>query len=245
MRATATHSTGLMNNGWAFTGSAVWRWAKEGIIEGTFYNSWGYFLSAEKMINDRHSISLATYGAPTKRSQSAAVTQEVYDFRGIYYNPYWGYQNGKKRSSRVVNSFDPTVVANWDFKITDKQNLKTGFGFHYSNYSNTALGFYNAADPRPDYYRNLPSYQINDVLGSYGLEDQQNHMDMIMGNVDQDLVDELTGQWVNNNTDVTQINWNSLYQSNYLNNVANPDGSAKYVLEERHNDLMTTALNSV
>lgn len=58
MRATATHSTGLMNNGWAFTGSAVWRWAKEGIIEGTFYNSWGYFLSAEKMINDRHSISL-------------------------------------------------------------------------------------------------------------------------------------------------------------------------------------------
>ena len=70
-------------------------------------------------------------------------------------------------------------------------------------------------------------------------------MDMIMGNVDQDLVDELTGQWVNNNTDVTQINWNSLYQSNYLNNVANPDGSAKYVLEERHNDLMTTALNSV
>ena len=245
MRATATHSTGLMNNGWAFTGSAVWRWSKEGIIEGTFYNSWGYFLSAEKMINDRHSISLATYGAPTKRSQSAAVTQEVYDFRGIYYNPYWGYQNGKKRSSRVVNSFDPTVVANWDFKITDKQNLKTGFGFHYSNYSNTALGFYNAADPRPDYYRNLPSYQINDVLGSYGLEDQQNHMDMIMGNVDQDLVDELTGQWVNNNTDVTQINWNSLYQSNYLNNVANPDGSAKYVLEERHNDLMTTALNSV
>lgn len=70
-------------------------------------------------------------------------------------------------------------------------------------------------------------------------------MDIIMGNVDQDLVDELTGQWVNNNTDVTQINWNSLYQSNYLNNVANPDGSAKYVLEERHNDLMTTALNSV
>ena len=96
LRATATHSTGLMNNGWAFTASTVWRWANEGIVEGSFYNSWGYFLSAEKMINDRHSVSLATYGAPTKRTQSAAVTQEVYDFRGIYYNPYWGYQDGKK-----------------------------------------------------------------------------------------------------------------------------------------------------
>lgn len=232
LRATATHSTGLMNNGWAFTASAVWRWSNEGIIEGTFYNSWGYFLSAEKIINDRHSISLATFGAPTKRAQSAAVTQEVYDYRSIYYNPYWGYQDGEKRNSRVVNSFDPTVVANWDFKITDKQNLKTGLGFHYSNYSNTALSFYNAADPRPDYYRNLPSFQINDLYNS-------------PENIDYNLVDELKDQWVNNNTDVTQINWNSLYQANYLNNVANPRGSARYVLEERHNNLMSTALNSV
>lgn len=115
------------------------------------------------------------------------------------------------------------------------------FRIPYSNYSNTALGFYNAADPRPDYYRNLPSYQINDVLGSYGLNDQLNNMGVIMSNIDMDLVDELTQQWAGNNTDVTQINWNSLYHTNYLNNVANPDGSAKYVLEKRHNNLMTTA----
>ena len=231
LRATATYATGLMNNGWAFTGSAVFRWANEGIIEGTFYNSWGYFLSGEKVINDRHRISLTTFGAPTKRAQSAAVTQEVYDLRSIYYNPYWGYQDGKKRSSRVVNSFDPTAIFNWDYKITETQHLKSGIGFHYSNYSNTALSFYNAADPRPDYYRNMPSYQINELFDS-------------PENIDYDLVNEIKDQWLNNNTDITQINWNSLYHTNYLNNVANPDGSAKYVLEQRHNDLVETTFNS-
>lgn len=237
LRGTATHSTGLMSNGWAFTASATWRWANEGRIDGTFYNSVGYFLSAEKILNDRHRIALVTYGAPTKRSQSAAVTQEVYDLAksGIYYNPYWGYQNGDKRNSRVVNSYDPSVIANWIFDITEKQKLKTGIGFHYSKYSNTALGFYNAADPRPDYYRNLPSYQYNDLIATNTGKDYINY----------ELMEQITQSWKNDDPDVTQINWNSLYHSNYLNNIANPDGSAKYVLEERHNDLMEAVLNSV
>ena len=50
-RAMYTGSTGLMQNGWAFTASASYRWANEGVIEGTFYNSFAYFLAAEKKIN--------------------------------------------------------------------------------------------------------------------------------------------------------------------------------------------------
>lgn len=231
LRAMATHSTGLMNNGWAFTGSAVFRWANEGIVDGTFYNSFGYFLSAEKVINDRHRISLMTFGAPTTRAQSAAVTQEVYDLGGsIYYNPYWGYQDGEKRNSRIVKSFDPTAVFNWDFKIDDKQEVKTGIGFHYSNYSNSALGFYNAPDPRPDYYRNLPSYQITSQTDTE--------------NVDWAMYDYIAGQWHNKNTNVTQVDWNSLYQANYRQNVNDPNASAKYIVERRHNNLMQTTLNS-
>lgn len=236
VRAMATHSTGLMDNGWAFTASAVFRWANEGIIEGTFYNSWGYFLSAEKVLNERHRISLSTFGAPTKRAQSSAITQEIVDFRSIYYNPYWGYQNGKKRNSRIVHSYDPTAVFNWDFKIDEKSNLKTGVGFHYSTYSNSALAFYNSPDPRPDYYRNMPSFYYASAEGFPGKENW-------------DMINQLTDIWVNNNTDHTQINWNDLYQANYMQNEldrqSGKKSSARYIQERRHNDLMETALNSV
>jgi len=221
LRAQYTYATGLQPNGWAFAASFVGRWSDKGIVDGTFYNSAGYFLSAEKVFNKQHSLSLVTYGAPTKRAQQGAVTQETYDLAGsIYYNPYWGYQDGKIRNSRIVKSFDPTAILSHDFKIDNNQRLRTGIAFHYSMYSNSALNFYNAPDPRPDYYRNLPSYQT-----------------------DPKIAGQIKDLW-SSGTDISQINWGALYQANYRNNVINPDGTAKYSVERRHNDLMETTLNS-
>ncbi len=221
LRGSYTYATGLQANGWAFAGSAVVRWADKGIIDGTFYNSIGYFLSAEKVINKQHSISIVTFGAPTQRAQSAANTQETYDLvKSIYYNPYWGYQDGQVRNSRVVKSFDPTVILSHDFKIDENQRLRTGLAYHYSMYSNSALNFYNAPDPSPNYYRNLPSFQT-----------------------DADMAAQVTKLW-QTDPNTSQLNWTSLYQANLRNNTANPTGSAKYALERRHNDLMETTLNS-
>jgi len=221
LRGQYTYATGLMANGWAFAGSAVVRWADKGIVDGTFYNSAGCFFSAEKVINKQHSISVVTFGAPTQRAQQAAVTQETFDLTGsIYYNPYWGYQDGKIRNSRVARSFDPTVILSHDFKIDENQRLRTGLAYHYSIYSNTALSFYNAPDPRPDYYRNLPSYQDDNSMKAL-----------------------YTDLW-KTNTSVSQIDWASLYTANYRNNEVNPTGNAKYAVERRHSNLSEATLNS-
>ncbi len=222
LRGQATYATGLMPNGWAFTASGVIRWADEGIVEGTFYNSAGYFLSAEKVFNNQHSLSLVTFGAPTQRGQASGTTQEVYDLAGsIYYNTYWGYQDGKKRNSRVVKTFDPTVILSHDFKIDENKRLRTGIAYHYSLYSSSALGFYNAPDPRPDYYRYLPSFQTND-----------------------DVKQQITDMWKTQPDVVGQLDWASLYMANYRNNEVNPNGSAKYAVERRHNNLSELAVNS-
>lgn len=236
LRGQYTYGTGLLPNGWAFAVSGVVRWAKEGIVEGTFYNSAGLFLSAEKIINENHSLSLVAFGAPTRRAQQGATTQEVYWLaQSIYYNPYWGYQDGKKRNSRIVESFDPTAVLSHDWKINDKQRLRTGVAFHYSKYSNSALTFYNAPDPRPDYYRNLPSAQLWSQYNTNGNQ---------TGEVNWDAYNELIQDWTDKNSKTTQIDWDELYKANYANNVDNPEETAKYMLERRHNDLMELALNS-
>ena len=161
-RVNATYASGVMPSGWAVIAQLAYRFSpyidNKGIIgEGIKYYSLGYFLSAEK-IWDNARFKLITFGAPTERGQNAAVTQEVYDLTGsIYYNPYWGYQNGKVRNSRIVKSFDPTIIASYEIKLDEANKLKAAAGYHYSWYSNSALNFYNAPDPRPDYYRNLPS----------------------------------------------------------------------------------------
>ncbi len=255
-RVNATYSSGLLENGWAFVGQLAWRYSpyidQKGIIgEGIEYNSIGYFFSAEKRWGHNHSLSLLTFGAPTRRGQSAGVTQEVYDLTGsINYNPYWGYQNGKVRNSRIVESFDPTAIASYEWKITDNQNFKAALGYHYSFYSNSALTFYNAPDPRPDYYRNLPSFYwdgqkdsdgnwITSGLNGLPLEGTWigNDGTELGASIDPYSYNELVDAWKSRDDATTQINWDALYAANYQNNAINPDGSARYMVERRHNDI--------
>ena len=240
LRAQATYATGLMNNGWAFTGSVVYRWADKGRAEGTSYNSLGYFFAAQKIWNN-HSLALTAWNSHTERGQSSASTQEVYDYRGIYYNSYWGYQDGKVRNSRIVQSMDPTVLLNYIWDIDNEISLKVGAAYHYNMYSNSALSFYNAPDPRPDYYRNLPGFQYTNLgVNGPGDVDDPNY-----GHVNTGLYDYLDAQWRENNTDYTQINWDALYRANYLNNESSPNASAHYMVERRHNDLMEAAMNAL
>ena len=174
LRGMYTYSSGLMSNGWAFTGSIGYRWANEGNIEGTFYNSFSYMFGFEKRFNDRHSLSFNTWGSPTERAQQGSSTEEAYWLANShYYNPNWGYQNGEKRNARVVETFEPTAIVTWDFDIDDRRSLSTALSGNYGMYASSALSWSgNAADPRPDYYKKLPSGQVsNNVFGNEMTED--------------------------------------------------------------------------
>ena len=268
--ARATYSSGLMENGWAFAAQLAWRYSpyidvKGQIGEGITYSSIGYFLTAEKRWGDDMRLSLITFGAPTMRGQSAALTQETYDLTNQYnktswghnnYNPYWGYQDGKMRNSRIVHSYDPTAIASFDWKINEENQLKVAAGYHYSFYSNSALTFYNAPDPRPDYYRNLPSALWDGQIDKNGNFIYQDANGKPLGNggmingsyvgpsINDDTYQALVDLWTSRDNKATQIDWDALYAANYANNVNNPDGSARYIIERRHNDIQEAVANA-
>ena len=164
LRGMYTYGTGLTDKGWAFFGTIGYRWANmhTAAVRGTFYNSLAYFLSLEKVFNEKHSLSLATWGNPTERAQQGASTDEAYWLANDrQYNPYWGFQNGKMRSSRVVNNFEPTALLTWDFKINDKAKLTTSLIGKYVKYSATRLQYNDSKNPAPDYWKNFPSSQYD------------------------------------------------------------------------------------
>ena len=226
-RGMVTHATGLNKHGWAMTLSAVGRYAKEGVYPGSFYNSWGYFLSLQKVFNPQHTLSLTTFGAPTKRAANSAIYEECANLVGSnMYSPDWGWQAGKKRNSKVVESFDPTAILNWIWKPNDHTSLNTGFAYHKSFYSKAALNWHKAADPRPDYYRYLPSYY----------------------DVNSEVFDVYFDRW-RDESEYTQIMWDDLFQTNYLNNyLADETGVEKgstYILENRHSNQSSFTLSSL
>ena len=161
LRGMYSYGTGITPRGWAFFGTVGYRWAnmQTAAVEGTFYNSLSYFMALQKIFNERHSLNLSTWGNPTERAQQGASTDEAYWLANDrQYNPYWGYQDGKKRSSRVVENYEPSALLTWDFKINDDMKLTTSAFVKYAMYSSTKLN-YNGTNPAPDYWKNFPSYK--------------------------------------------------------------------------------------
>lgn len=235
-RIMATHSTGKMENGWAMTVSLSRRWAEEGYVEGSFFDAAGYFLSAEKELNDTHSFGLVVFGAPVVQGRQGLAIQEAYDLAGTnYYNPNWGFQNGEKRNARVTNNHTPMAIATHYYTPTENTSIKTSLFASTGRGGITAINWYDAPDPRPDYWRYLPSF--------FALDN------------DQAGFDAATAAWTGG-PEGRQIDWDRLYLANSKNlfTLENANGiegntvtgnRSMYIVEEIRNDLTTYGVNSV
>jgi len=195
-RWSLTHSTGMNKKGWAFTFSGSRRWSDQNYVPGTYTNSWSYFVGVDKKINEKQLLSLVAFNSNSETGRQVFETKEAYALAGShYYNSGWGYQMGKKRNAYVSTSNMPVFILTHDFKITSKTNLLTSVGYTTGQRGSTAIDYYNAADPRPDYYAYMPSEWF------------------FHGNSDSGMYNILANDW-KNNENVRQIDWNNLYQSN-------------------------------
>ncbi len=235
IRAMYTYNSGLRPDGWAFSGNITYRWASMATsnVAGTFYNSLSYFFGAEKKLNDKHALSIVTWGNPTERAGQGASTDEMYWLANDrHYNPYWGYQNGKKRNSRVVNDFVPTLLMTWDWDINQKTKLTTTLTGRYGINKSTRLQYNNAENPTPDYWKNMPSSYF-DV---WYPEDVNNRTAACY----DDFIRART--YLTSSEEARQIQWDRLYYANLAGNAEGRD--AMYYVYARRNDNFNLALSS-
>lgn len=224
-RAMFIYASGLMDNNWAVTISGSRRWSQEGYVEGTFYDGFSYFLSVEKKINSSHSLGFLALGAPSRQGMPGVATQEAYDLTGNnYYNPNWGFQNGEKRNARVNEYHNPVLILTHYWDLSEKTKINSSLAWNFGKTARSYLNWYDANDPRPDYYRYLPSYYTEDEV----------------------LFEQYTNRWLTS-IETRQIDWDHFYFANRKNlftleNVNGVTGNnvtfnrAKYILEDRRTD---------
>ena len=221
LRVMGSYATGLMDNGWAFAANVSARLGGNDWIDGVYYRSFAYYLAADKVFNDANKLSLVFFATPGQRGAQNASTQEVYDLmRDNMYNSNWGYQNGRVRNTRVRKTNEPIAILKYDFTPSDKFEGSATVLYRFGKNGYTALDWYDAQDPRPDYYRNLPSYFFD-------------------ANSDMNRNNMLKYAWANevwthasDFPELTHVNWDRLYQVNAIQE----GGRSKYVQEERHVD---------
>ena len=226
LRLMATYASGELDNGWSYAFNVSARIGGNDWVKGVYYRNFAYYAGVEKKFGDMHKLSLVTFAAPGQRGAQNASTQEVYNLMGDnMYNSNWGYQNGKVRNARVRKTFEPVTILKYTATPTDNLEASATVLWRTGKNGYTAMDWYDAADPRPDYYRNLPSY--------FWMEDpdydRQNFAKFAWA---EEAWTNRTDEYAN----FQHLNWDKLYNVNYKNVDANGLKRSKYVIEERRVD---------
>lgn len=193
-----THGSGFNKKGWAYSVMLTSRYANEGYVPGTYYRGLSYYAAVDKRLNSKNTVSLIAFGTPTENGRQSASVQEAMDLAGTnFYNPSWGYQNGKLRNANVAETFQPVFMGLYEYKPDNKSSWMTTLAFTSGKRKISGLDWYNAPDPRPDYYRYLPSY--------YKTAQPQTAASI--------------KQMMMNDPDLLQVNWDRFYDVNRGNHV--------------------------
>ncbi len=158
-RVMLTYGSGVNEKGWVFSGSLSKRWGNEGYVKATFYDSYSGFFGVEKQFSNTESLGLSVFSVNTVRGRGSASTQEAYDLANDnFYNPNWGWLNGEKRNPRQYRNNLHTAILRYDNKTDDGTQILASAAFQTGKDGQSGIDWYDAADPRPDYYRKLPSF---------------------------------------------------------------------------------------
>ncbi len=222
LRFMASYAHPFDDKGWSYAFNVSVRLGGNDWVEGVYYRNFAYYAAVEKKFSESHKLGLTVFGTPGQRGAQNASTQEVYDLVGSNtYNSNWGYQNGKMRNARVRKTHEPVAVLKYTFTPNNDLEASATLVYRTGKNAYTALDWYDSQDPRPDYYRYLPSYFYMD--------------DPDYGRTELNKYGWATEAWENNVNDVQHIQWDRIYGINSAN-LVNGLARSKYVLQQRRVD---------
>ena len=185
-------------------------------VDGLFSNGAEVGVSLGRHFKN-NSLFLSAMLPWSRRSVRQATTEEAVMLTQNYgYNPAWGLQSGKARSSRINSMLAPTLVGSWQRRLGMWTTMRLSAAMEVERRGRTALSWCDAMSAVPDNYRYLPSYYTDD-----------------------DASRELTEAWRYNDVRYTQIAWDELYHTNLIQS----DGHAAYFVENRRTNSQHYALN--
>lgn len=185
-----------LKKGWVIYTALDVKTGRDGQIKGVFTNAVnaGIYLRKDyaPYLAPEHSLSALILLPYTMKGGRSSSSQEAFHLtQDNYYNPSWGYQNGKQRNARVRREMIPALIVNYQRPLTSSTSLKVTLGLEGGYQSKSDLGWYNARTPYPDSERYMPSYTLDP---------------------------DSRQAWTSRNSHFTQIDWDALIQANRLSN---------------------------
>lgn len=203
----------IMPHDWNLSLYAMARGGNDLYADGVFNNSVDVALRFGKYFYNDAMLSILLLARIGERGLRSGSVQEAFTLIGNnLYNPNWGYQSNQIRNSRTRRDCLPFAMASFACNVGPTTRMTLSVGGRYGEQSYSTLGWYGAMTPRPDNYRFLPSYYLDEQVASV-----------------------VAQEWRERNERYTQVDWDELYFQNRMSS----DGAA-YAVEDRVERLAET-----
>lgn len=163
-------------------------------VDGVYTSAADVGLRLTKELESGGSFAVVAAATLSERGLRSGSTEEAFTLTGDrLYNPAWGRQDGRERSGRVRREAVPFVMASYSSSPMERTRIRVSAGGDWGQRQYGTLGWYDAATPMPDNYRNMPSYFSS-----------------------PSVADAVADVWRAGDERYTQIDWDELYAENRM-----------------------------
>ena len=159
------YKSGPMQHKWSYHFNLIFQQAPIGILPIGFKNIKGILLSIDKQLRFQQSIGLTFWWDQAAQGKISPSVQEAFTLSSQRnYNPSWGWYKGNAFYPNAKQSNVPIAYFRYEKKWADKAMLQIQFGIAMGNQKRSQMDWTKTIDPRPDYYKFLPSYSKDSIL---------------------------------------------------------------------------------
>ncbi len=157
-----------------------------GILPNGYKKLANVFFSIDKKHNANTSIGLSFIWNYLDQGRAATTTNEMYALsQQRSYSPNWGWYHNKPYFPSTRQTNVPVITFRYSKKWSDRATLNVSNGIVFGKETRSNLEWTNTADPRPDYYKYMPSYIVDTLLSNQLRDWYLQHPQQLQINFDQ------------------------------------------------------------
>lgn len=144
--------------------SVGFRAGRDPNIGGVFTQEPQVFFGADMTIASGHTLSLSVGASASERGLRSYASVEAFELTGDnYYNPSWGYYDGRERSAKTLNKLDIFPFVNYTGRLSASTTLTIAAFLRSGHEKRSGISWFDAQTPYPDYYRYMPGYESSNA----------------------------------------------------------------------------------
>ena len=153
------YNSEFKENKWQYAAGATFQQSQVGLFPNGYHNSVGGVVVVQKSFANNRRLSFSLIWNLADQGKAATTVNEMFLLsQNRNYNPSWGWYHHQLYFPNTKQTNAPIFTIKYQKKWSEYKTLAISNALIVGLQSQSSLEWTKSADPRPDYYRYLPSY---------------------------------------------------------------------------------------